>query len=104
MNREQLPDTEIVDSLTGAELPPDKSHEKDRASDRVLQALNTLSPDQRALVVLHLIDGFTLEELTGVLDLPLGTIKSRLHRTKNRLKKVLELEPFAPVERGRDVG
>ena len=95
---------EIVDTLTGAELPPDALHEKSRQSDRVLQALSTLSPDQRALVVLHLIEGFTLEELTAVLDLPLGTIKSRLHRTKNTLKKVLELEPFAPVERGRSVG
>jgi DNA-directed RNA polymerase specialized sigma24 family protein len=34
-----------------------------------------------------------------VLDVPLGTLKSRLHRTRAQLKKSLQLEPFGPFER-----
>ena len=58
-------------------------------------ALDTLSPEQRSLVVLHLMEGHKLIELTDVFEVPLGTLKSRLHTARSHLKKVLKLdEPF----------
>jgi RNA polymerase sigma-70 factor (ECF subfamily) len=68
-------------------------------SERVRWAVNRLRRDQQLLVGLHLIDGFTLEEVAQMLDVPLGTLKSRLHRTRAELKKLLQLEPLTPSER-----
>jgi RNA polymerase sigma-70 factor (ECF subfamily) len=70
--------------------------------DRVREAVGRLRRDQQLLVGLHLIDGFTLEEVAQMLDVPLGTLKSRLHRTRAELKKTLQLEPFVPAERVDD--
>ena len=60
-----------------------------QATSRLDAALSQLKEDQRALITLHLQQGFTLEELTHVLDAPLGTLKSKLHRTRAQLRKLL---------------
>lgn len=70
-----------------------------RDAQRIRDAIAKLNRDQQLLVGLHLIDGHTLEEVADVLDVPLGTLKSRLHRTRAQLKKSLQLEPFEPFER-----
>ena len=62
------------------------------------KALDELDAERRALVVMHLMEGYTLEEVAVVLDQPLGTIKSRLHRLRAQLKLRFSLEPFS----GRD--
>lgn len=71
-------------------------------SDRVRVAVGRLRRDQQLLVGLHLVDGFTLDEVAQMLDVPLGTLKSRLHRTRAELKRLLQLEPFEPLERVND--
>lgn len=58
-------------------------------------ALQQLNHDQRTVVLLHDAEGYTLEELTDILQVPLGTLKSRLHRARIELKKLLVLEPFS---------
>lgn len=70
-----------------------------RDAQRIRDAIAKLNRDQQLLVGLHLIDGYTLEEVADVLGVPLGTLKSRLHRTRGQLKKSLELEPFGAFER-----
>jgi RNA polymerase sigma factor (sigma-70 family) len=72
-------------------------------SEQIDRALARLDHDQRALVVLHFMEGHTLEELTRVFDAPLGTLKSRLHRARAKLKHLLEMEPFAPGTRVVDI-
>lgn len=59
-------------------------------SEVLQQALGRLDPEQRALIALHDIEGYTLNELEGLLDCPLGTLKSRLHRTRAQLRKILQ--------------
>lgn len=71
----------------------------DAGSDTLLQArlsaaLAQLNPDQRALVALHDIEGYTLNELETLLETPLGTLKSRLHRARRELRALLGMEPF----------
>jgi RNA polymerase sigma factor (sigma-70 family) len=89
---------EIVDPALG----PDDQADVAQVSERVRSAMGRLRRDQQLLVGLHLIDGFTLEEVAQMLDVPLGTLKSRLHRTRAELKKMLRLEPSAPPERVKD--
>ncbi len=61
--------------------------------DEVSRALGSLPEDFRTVVTLCDIDGFTYEEIANMLDVPIGTIRSRLHRGRNLLKA--ELEEYA---------
>jgi RNA polymerase sigma-70 factor (ECF subfamily) len=60
-------------------------------SDEVVSALAALDPDQRAAVVLRHLLEYTPGEIAGLLDVPRGTVNSRLRRALDRL--ALELAP-----------
>ncbi len=62
-------------------------------------ALQQLNDDQRILVLLHDVEGYTLNELTVILQAPLGTLKSRLNRARSNLKKLLSMEPLEDLSR-----
>ena len=87
-------DAHAIDELENPEPSPALQAEGEQQQQRILEALAALGPEQRALVTLHLIEGHTLEEVSAILDVPLGTLKSRLHRCKAQLKRTLQLEPF----------
>jgi RNA polymerase sigma-70 factor (ECF subfamily) len=69
---------------------------------RIDAALNQLNDDQRILVLLHDSEGYTLNELTDILQVPLGTLKSRLNRARTNLKKLLSREPPGGLDRVTD--
>jgi len=71
-----------------AEAPPDRSLVW---SDQVVRALGALDPDQRAAVVLRYLLEYTPGEIASLLELPRGTVNSRLRRALDRLAG--ELEP-----------
>lgn len=68
----------------------------------VHRALGALAPDQRAVVVLHDLQGLDYAECAAALDVPLGTVKSRLHRARVELAGLLghlrEAEPMGEAE------
>ncbi|MDR8394171.1 sigma-70 family RNA polymerase sigma factor [Aliifodinibius sp. S!AR15-10] len=57
--------------------------------DDISNALEELPEDFRTVVLLCDIEGFTYEEIANMLDVPIGTIRSRLHRGRNLLKAEL---------------
>ncbi|TVQ70672.1 MAG: RNA polymerase subunit sigma, partial [Balneolaceae bacterium] len=57
--------------------------------DDVTGALSRLPEDFRTVVLLCDIEGFSYEEIANMLDVPIGTIRSRLHRGRNLLKAEL---------------
>jgi RNA polymerase sigma-70 factor, ECF subfamily len=59
-------------------------------SDEVVSALHALPVDQRAVVVLRHGLGYTPGEIAGMLELPRGTVNSRLRRALDRLETLLE--------------
>ncbi|MCB2183744.1 MAG: RNA polymerase sigma factor [Desulfobulbaceae bacterium] len=61
---------------------------------RILQALDLLNDDQRHLCILHDVEGYTLSELVDILNVPLGTLKSRLHRARAALRQQLNRGTF----------
>ncbi|GAB5519789.1 MAG: sigma-70 family RNA polymerase sigma factor [Rhodothermales bacterium] len=69
-------------------LDPDRLERQDRHR-MVYQALGTLSDKHRSVVVLRLIEGFSTEETARILDLPYGTVLSRLSRALGKLKHTL---------------
>ena len=68
-------------------------------SRRLDQAWQRLDKDQRALLALHDIEGYSLAELTDMTGLKEGTLKSRLHRARVKLGKLLRYEEMAAVAR-----
>lgn len=68
--------------------------ERTEAVRLLRRALRRLEPDERTLISLRYLEGFDLESLAGILDVPEGTVKSRLHRVRQRLKDLItRLEP-----------
>lgn len=62
---------------------------RDLMDDNFTNALSKLPEDFRTVVLLCDVDGFTYEEISNMLDVPIGTIRSRLHRGRNLLKTEL---------------
>jgi len=58
--------------------------------DKVRGIIDKFNPEDRAILFMKEIDGMTYEEIGKVLDKPEGTVKSRLHYIKDKLKKAIE--------------
>ena len=65
-------------------------------------AIAALDEESREIVVLRDIKGLAYEELAAVLDVPVGTVKSRLHRARAALRRTLE--PLYGPEQSDDGG
>jgi len=63
---------------------------KEMIGDEVSIALNSLEVDFRTVIILCDIEGFSYEEMALILDVPIGTIRSRLHRARNLLREKLK--------------
>jgi RNA polymerase sigma-70 factor (ECF subfamily) len=79
---DELPDT--------IALPFRDPGEADELRTRLQQALATLGERQRAVIVLHDIEGFTHGEIGGMLGIPEGTARSDLHHARAALRKLLQ--------------
>lgn len=57
--------------------------------DEITNAINALPVDFRTVILLCDVEGFTYEEISKIVDIPIGTVRSRLHRARNMLKEKL---------------
>ncbi|MBT1700431.1 sigma-70 family RNA polymerase sigma factor [Fulvivirgaceae bacterium PWU4] len=62
---------------------------QDMIGDEISVALNSLDVDFRTVIILCDLEGFKYEEMAKILDIPIGTVRSRLHRARNLLKEKL---------------
>jgi RNA polymerase sigma-70 factor (ECF subfamily) len=60
--------------------------------DRLEKAIARLPANYRLLVAAHYLQGVQYEDLATAMDLPLGTVKTQLHRAKRQLRRLLENE------------
>jgi len=73
--------------------------------DAIWEGIRSLSPEFRAVLVLRDIEGLAYEEIAQVLDISLGTVKSRLNRARNALKaRFASQELFSGQNVSRDRG
>ena len=70
--------------------PPDAQLEKRERDEQVVAALGRLDAEYRAVLVMRDIEGFDYQQMADVLDLPLGTLKSRLFRARLALRDELK--------------
>jgi RNA polymerase sigma-70 factor, ECF subfamily len=79
-----------------AELPAHEPRSHDRSTsdlelrDRLEKALARLPPNYRLLVAGHYLHDVKYEDLAEALDIPVGTVKTHLHRAKKQLRELLE--------------
>lgn len=90
------PDGTGVESEPGDIVSPDPGPEALAAVEdekaRLERALTCLTPDERAVLVLRELDGLSYAEVAEALDIPLGTVKSRLVRARTVLADALAEE------------
>ena len=73
------------------------------AADEVAALLEALPAPQRAVIVLHYMNDFRQREIAAFLEIPLGTVKSRLHHARRRMKERMGvLSDLAPQRPSRD--
>lgn len=65
-------------------------------------ALQQLSHDHRLIIMLHDVEGYTLTEVAEITGIPIGTVKSRRHRARERLEKLLDDGPGGPFFASED--
>ena len=82
-----LPD-EGVQGLAGDADPVRDTERLDRLRQLDV-ALAQLSEEHRVIVILHDTEGYKLEEIHELIGVPVGTVKSRLHRARARLREIL---------------
>jgi RNA polymerase sigma-70 factor (ECF subfamily) len=71
---------------------PDRQFGDLEVRDRLEKAIARLPPQYRLLVAAHYLDGVQYTDLAEALGLPLGTVKTQLHRAKQQLRRLLETE------------
>ena len=75
--------------LPSREIGPEQHYTDTHFDDDVQRALDALTPDFRAAVVLCDIEGLSYEEIATTLGIKLGTVRSRIHRGRSQLREAL---------------
>ncbi len=78
----QVPDKTVID--------PERATHNDMMQEDIQKALMKVKPVYREMVILRDIEGFSYEEIAEMKGLQLGTVKSRINRGRNQLKKLLQ--------------
>jgi RNA polymerase sigma-70 factor (ECF subfamily) len=78
-----------VDAAVSTEPGPEQQADTSTFLRTLHLAWERLTPDEQLLLALHGIEGLSLAEIQYITGLPVGTIKSRLHRSRIRLGKLI---------------
>ena len=81
-----------MDSLAGPGEDPAEEVVRSFDIRQVRNALAALSEDHRTVLLMHDAEGYKLEEIQIITGVPLGTIKSRLHRARARLRELVSTD------------
>jgi RNA polymerase sigma-70 factor (ECF subfamily) len=77
--------------VTGGDGAPEALAQREGAA-RILAAMSRLPAPQRAVLALAALDDLPQTEIAAVLGVPPGTVYSRLHQARERMRKALERE------------
>lgn len=75
--------------VAGSEAQPERLVLQLERRSEILEAINALGEKHRLVVILHYYGGLSNQEIAGVLRIPPGTVRSRLHTARQRLKNLL---------------
>lgn len=82
----------LASQLPGRGELPSEALERSEAAERVRRAVQELPEKGRAALVLYYYQGLSYDDVAQVLEIPLGTVKSRIHNAMARLSRTIRLE------------
>lgn len=97
--RRLRPTTDLESVVLSHELTPERLHDAASLADRVRAAVAELPAGQRQALTLVDLEGCTYAEVATVLDIPIGTVMSRICRARRALSDILM--EFAPADAQR---
>jgi RNA polymerase sigma-70 factor, ECF subfamily len=83
---------EIPDAPDESQDSPDDFLIRREQEAEFMNLLDQLPLPQRSVLLLHFMEDFSLEEIARITELPIGTVKSRLHYAKKSLRKLWEIK------------
>jgi len=83
---------EIPDSIETGDRNPYQEIELDDQQRLIVDAMQQINEEQRIVIMLHDVEGYTLPEVSDILQTPVGTLKSRLHRGRTTLRELADKE------------
>lgn len=91
---DDLEDFYLYDHLVDSGVQPSSERPEDVvvrqiSTDAVIESLDELSDDFRSVVLLADVEGFTYREIAEILNIPIGTVMSRLYRARRKLQHIL---------------
>ncbi len=75
-----------------SQVTPAQQAERNEAWSELREALQGISPEKRVVVVLYYLNDLSVSEIAEILELPTGTVKSRLHYGRQALRQYFGLE------------
>jgi RNA polymerase sigma-70 factor, ECF subfamily len=99
LQQRNVPLETTADPVDERRIDPADSVEQKEVQERVQRALNTLEPNDAAIILLRDMQDMPYDEVARMLDLPVGTVKSRLYRARQALKS--RLAPYFYAGRRR---
>ena len=96
INATRIPPTQAIDRENGQEMelasadpsPEEKVVTKEQQAFLV-ECINGLKPEYRSVIILRDIQHYSYEEIAGILDMPLGTVKSHISRARTALREAV---------------
>ena len=88
----QVPGTDGLDmysQIASDEKLPEETVEQMELQERIQYEISRLPDKYRSVIVLKYIEELSLQEISEILDMPLGTVKTRIHRGREALRKQL---------------
>jgi RNA polymerase sigma-70 factor, ECF subfamily len=86
---ERVPEEEWERTMVDQGAPPDVEAKRAEDRERITRALAALPEHHRTIIMLSDLEGLSYREIAEVLDIPMGTVMSRLHNARKRLRDVL---------------
>jgi RNA polymerase sigma factor (sigma-70 family) len=78
---------------------PPELVERELSAERIVAAWEHLGEEHRVVLSMHDIEDYSLPELAQIMEIPIGTLKSRLHRARAKLRELLATERFSASDR-----
>lgn len=79
----------MYSQLESDNLLPEEEVENLELKSYIHQEISELPPKYRSIIILRYLEEFSLQEISDILDIPLGTVKTRVHRGREALRKKL---------------
>jgi RNA polymerase sigma-70 factor, ECF subfamily len=91
----------FIDIDEATEMPAAEAPSDPLEHVRLDAALNTLPEENRAILMLVVVEGFSYQEVAAMLDIPIGTVMSRLSRARRKLSDLMTSDNVVSLRRPR---